>query len=593
METIKPNYKQLKKYFLNPRNTSHKQYEALRAFFVDNLAAQDVASKYGYTIQSFYTLIRNFKNKFFSCEKDLDLFFKTIKLGRKVKDKAGDLANLILTLRKQYISVPDIKSILDTKKYNVSERYIFSVIKNAGFARLPRRDKQRKQETLKEAKEKITAPQSMCLDFDNEEFNTDNVGLLCFIPVINELGIDTIIENSLYPETTSISKLSSILSFLALKLSNIRRYSADNIWCMDRGMGLLAMLNVLPKTGWYSSYSHRVTRKMDLHFMKELHKIWVKRGLLSDTMNLDFTTIPYWGDDEHLENNWSGKRNKTLSSMLAVLAQDPDSGIIDYGATDVRHKNETKVILEFLDFYRENTAQSKKALRYIVFDSKFTTYENLRRLDEDSIKFITIRRRGKKIVEEIEQINKTEWQKIHVMNADSKGRTLRVHDSIMMLKDYGKEIRQIIITGHGKIKPALLISNDFEIKLSDIIRKYSRRWLIEKGISEQIEFFHLNRVSSAIVIKVDFDFTMTMLAHNLYRLFASDLLGYSHQTDQSIFEKFIYNSGYVKIKDEEIVVQLKKKRHLPVLLGMLEKYQNKKIPWLGNKKLRFEGATTS
>jgi predicted DNA-binding protein YlxM (UPF0122 family) len=593
MEIINPKKGNLPKdYFLNPTNTNHKQYEALRAFFIDELSAQEIASKFGYTIQSFYSLIRDFKKNVHTYEKDSDIFFKSIKAGRKIKDKEGDITDTIITLRKQYISVPDIKSILDTKNYTTSERYIYSIIKNAGFARLPRRDKQSKVDTLIEAKEKITAPQSICLSFDVEEFNTDNIGILCFVPIIHEYGIDKIIENSLYPETSAISKLSSILSFLALKLSNIRRYSADNIWCMDRGMGLLAILNVLPKVGWYSSYSHRVTRKMNLHFLKELQQIWIKKGLLSDTMNLDFTTIPYWGDDEHLENNWSGKRNKTLSSMLAVLAQDPDSGIIDYGATNVRHENETGVILEFLDFYRGNTANSK-SLRYIVFDSKFTSYENLRKLDDDKIKFITIRRRGKKIIEEIEQMGKGEWQKIHVMNADAKGRTLCVHDEKIILKEYGKEIRQIIITGHGKIKPALLITNDFEIKLPDVIRKYSRRWLVEKGISEQIDFFHLNRVSSSIVIKVDFDFTMTILAHNLFRLFASDITGYSHQTDLSIFEKFIYNSGYVKIKNDEIIIQMKKKRHLPLLLGMLEKYQNKKISWLKNKKICFEGATTS
>ena len=43
--------------------------------------------------------------------------------------------------------------------------------------------------------------------------------------------------------------------------------------------------------------------------------------------------------------------------------------------------------------------------------------------------------------------------------------------------------------GHGKIKPALIITNDFELKAEEIIRKYSRRWLIEKSISEQIIFF--------------------------------------------------------------------------------------------------------
>ena len=65
---------------------------------------------------------------------------------------------------------------------------------------------------------------------------------------------------------------------------------------------------------------------MNLSFLKSLHKLWSDNGLLSDTANLDFTTIPYWGEGEHLENNWSGKRAKALSCMLAVLAQDPQNG---------------------------------------------------------------------------------------------------------------------------------------------------------------------------------------------------------------------------------------------------------------------------
>ena len=117
-------------------------------------------------------------------------------------------------------------------------------------------------------------------------------------------------------------------------------------------MGLFAGLNVLPKTTWFSSYSDRVTKNMNVNFLKSLHKIWEENNLLGDTSNLDFTTIPYWGEDTHLENNWSGKRNKALSSMLAVIAHDPDTGIIDYGRADVTHNNESKVVLEFLDFYK-------------------------------------------------------------------------------------------------------------------------------------------------------------------------------------------------------------------------------------------------
>ena len=70
-------------------------------------------------------------------------------------------------------------------------------------------------------------------------------------------------------------------------------------------------------------------------------------------------------------------------------------------------------------------------------------------------------------------------------------------------------IKQISIKGHGKIKSAIIITNDFDIKIEDIVRKYARRWIVEKENSEQIAFFHLNNVSSSMVIKVDFDLTMT------------------------------------------------------------------------------------
>ena len=242
------------------------------------------------------------------------------------------------------------------------------------------------------------------------------------------------------------------------------------------------------------------------------------------------------------------------------------------------------LIYSFLDFYRIGNP-SDSTLRYLVFDSKFTPYKNLRRLDDKNIKFITIRRRGRNIVDRIEHIPNHLWKEVRVIKADGKGRILKVFEEKTKLNEYGKKIRQIAIKGHGKIKPALLITNDFEIKLEYIIKKYSRRWLVEKEISEQIDFFHLNRVSSSMVIKVDFDFTMTILAHNLYRLFAQNLPGYSHCTDNTIYEKFLYNSGNIEIKLDEIIVKLKKKRNLPLLLTEIKKYSQNQIYWFQNRKV--------
>jgi hypothetical protein len=316
-----------------------------------------------------------------------------------------------------------------------------------------------------------------------------------------------------------------------------------------------------------------------------------EHGLLSDTSNLDFTTIPYWGEADHLENNWSGKRGKALSSMLAVLAQDPDNGIIDYGGCNVRHKNESSIVLEYLDFYKQSS-QGTQSLQYLIFDSKFTNYENLSKLDEQGIKFITIRRRGGKIVE---QINKNDnYKTIRIEAGGLKKRSLKVRDEQIVLSGYKdsktnmpKKIRQVIITGNGKIKPALIISNDFDLPVEKIVRKYSRRWLVEKGIAEQIDFFHLNRVCSSMVIKVDFDLVMTILAHNIYRLFAQNLDRYEHFYDERIYEKFIANNGDISICEMNIKIEMKKKRDLPQISEMMNKFDTLSYPWLQNKKLKF------
>ncbi len=73
-----------------------------------------------------------------------------------------------------------------------------------------------------------------------------------------------------------------------------------------------------------------------------------------------------------------------------------------------------------------------------------------------------------------------------------------------------------------------------------------------KGYIGANRFFHLNRVSLSMVIKVDFDLTMTVLSHDLYRLLARNLPGYTHNTSISLFEKFVSNSGEIKTSSDAI-----------------------------------------
>jgi hypothetical protein len=577
----------VEQYFAEPSQAIHRQYIALRSFLFEGDTAESVAVKYGYTVSTIYTIARDFKARLLEClERGEDPFFQVLKPGRKTSGRDDELVQTILSFRKKYLSIPDIKVFLDGKGYNVSEGFIYKVCDDIGFARLPKRSKWERQELMEScgyADVLQASASGICAFSETERFTSKGVGILCFLPLIKAYGIDKAIACSAYPGTGQIPKLNSILAFLALKLSNVKRYGQDDGWCMDRGLGMFAGLNVLPKTTWYSAYSAAIERKDNVAFLKSLNQIFADHELLSDTVNLDFTAIPYWGNGDPFENNWSGKRSKALISIQAALAQDPDTGILCYGDTTVKHDNQSDVILEFLDFYSEGTGQK---VNYVVFDSKFTTLENLARINKEGIKFITIQRKSKSLNEKIQQIPHLQWKTIRVEKANHKSRAVQYSESTTVNKRYGAgTLRQIFIKGSG-IKPAIIITNDFGGKVADLIRKYAKRWLIETGISEMIHFFYLNRNNSGIVIKVDFDLTMTILAHNLYRLLASELPGYSHNRAQTLFDSFIDNYGDIAVDEETITVKMNRKRSLPLLRESLPALDTP-YHWLGDKKLVF------
>jgi len=582
--------KEVVEYFTRYEQPMHKQYLAMRRFLLERAPAEAVAEEFDYTVSTVYTLARDFRQRLASCGAGSDPFFQTPKAGRKSAESKLDIDALVVSYRKKQLSVPDIKIIMDAKGYMLSETLIMSICEANGFVRLPKRGRQDRQEIMENGKfaALAEAPAAEMLPFDTDEtFSSKGVGLLSFLPIIKYYGIDRVIENSNYPETSRIAKINSILCFLALKLSNVERYGHDDGWCHDRGLGMFAGLNVLPKTTWYSSYSSAVSREDNLQFLRALNLGWSDCGLLSDTANLDFTAIPYWGDEGPFENNWSGKRSKALISIQAVLAQDPDQGIICYGDTTIKHDNQDNVVLEFLDFYHSDPSIDSH-LKYLVFDSKFTTMENLGRLDDKGIKFLTIQRKSKALDEYISNIPPDKWKTVRIKKANHKSRLVTCAERITVNDSYGKtrKIRQIFIKG-SKIKPVTIITNDFDSKVEDIVQKYARRWLVETEISEHIHFFHLNRNSSGIVVKVDFDFTMTILAHNLYRVLAMNLKGYSHYDAKSLFNQFIDNYGEIVIKDDVVTVKLNRKRALPLLLESLCDFDDDPYAWIGGKRIRF------
>ena len=107
------------------------------------------------------------------------------------------------------------------------------------------------------------------------------------------------------------------------------------------------------------------------------------------------------------------------------------------------------------------------------------------------------------------------------------------------------------------------------------------------------KFYHLNRLSSSIVVKVDFDLTISILADAVYKLFCNQIPGFENCKADKIYRWFIENYASIKIDKNQITVRLNKKVHLPLLFETNFFTQHTKIPWLNNHELNFEIATTS
>jgi hypothetical protein len=64
-------------------------------------------------------------------------------------------------------------------------------------------------------------------------------------------------------------------------------------------------------------------------------------------------------------------------------------------------------------------------------------------------------------------------------------------------------------------------------------------------------------------------------------------------SNERIYEKFIANNGNINIRGDEIAVDLKKKRDLPLISDMTKEFEPHTYSWLGNKTIRFVPASTS
>lgn len=566
------------RFFLQPTNASHRQYEALRAHFVDKVSSQEAARRFGYTPGSFRVLCHQFRQ-----DPQRQFFLATTK-DRKQPPKKDQTCQRIIDLRKQNLSIYDISEALRSENITMSPAMIGVILKKESFARLPRRrDEERPAGTRPEV-----APVADVREFDlsPRRFRTQFGGLFLFLPYLASLPFDKIMGQADLPGSTMIPAGHAMRSLLALKLFGSARHTHFMSHVFDEGLGVFAGLNVIPKRSFLTEYSCRIDPasypRLMKHWFDNVAKLGLERGVSFD---LDFHTIPFHGEDALIQKHYVSKRSRRQKGVLAFVVQDADKRMFCYANAQIRKENQNDEILRFVDFWKERTGKLPGEL---VFDSKLTTYANLSRLNRMNIPFITLRRRTSKILQTLHEEPLSAWRRIELKGLSRIYRTPRVLDQTIHLDDYDGPVRQLTVTDLGHEEPTLLLTNQLRISPANLITRYAQRMLIENNIADGIDFFHMDALSSAVAMKVNCDLQLTLMASSLYRLLGAKLgNGYETAKSRHIFRDFIDAAATVQIEPGELLVRFQKRAHNPLLIASGFADMNIPIPWIGRKKLRF------
>src|ERR1700730_7526803 len=121
------------RFFNEPATARQRQYEALRAYFLEGKPSALVAREFGYTAGAFRVLCHNFRHG------DLPDFFATHRPGPREQPKKSRSHQQVVALRKRNYSVYDISQALKDQGMPLSATAVREILAQEGFAPLPRR----------------------------------------------------------------------------------------------------------------------------------------------------------------------------------------------------------------------------------------------------------------------------------------------------------------------------------------------------------------------------------------------------------------------------------------------------------------------
>jgi len=186
-----------------------RQYEALRAFYVEQLPSAEVARRFGYSTGAFRVLCHAFRRG------ELPEFFAPTRPGPRDQPNKNRAREQIVALRKRNYSVYEISQALKEQGTPLGATAVREVLAAEGFAPLPRR--------LDEERPVRIGPEVQAVanvgDFvlSPREFTTRMGGLFLFVPDLVRLESDALAQAAKLPGSRMIPATHALRASLALK----------------------------------------------------------------------------------------------------------------------------------------------------------------------------------------------------------------------------------------------------------------------------------------------------------------------------------------------------------------------------------------
>jgi len=258
-----------------------------------------------------------------------------------------------------------------------------------------------------------------------------------------------------------------------------------------------------------------------------------------------------------------------------------------YQEVFLSHLNPIELLPGFIKKIREIIGQV--AYFTIVFDRGFfkgALFQELQSMQR--VRFITLAKGYKKIIEQLEAIPATHFKEL----CDGKA----VVDTFLHITDCDSPLRTIVIKLLDTGKLIGILTNDQKTHDSELILRYARRWRIENLFKDTNSFLHLNHLPGIDQVKIDALLTIKFIAYSLFNQLRNQLGGrYRSMTPESMFDNLFNKKAYIQLIGGRLVVRF---GYFPGQETIIERFRNldqklicnkidPQIPWFSGAKMQF------